>query len=738
MKQRLDGANIGMTVEESTKNYTSSPRVDNRAPNVVVVYMDDMGYSDLGCFGSEIKTPNIDLLASGGLRFTNYTSHPICSPARAALLTGKNAHRVATGFLSNTDGGYPGYRGEIPSCTTTLAEYLRGIGYATFMVGKWHNTNYANSFPSSDKGSWPCQRGFDHFYGFLGGDCSYFFPARIVQDNTLIETETYPTDYYATDDWTTHAIRMISDHVSHEATKPFLLYAAYNAPHAPLQAKPEDIEKYAGVYSDGWDVAAERRKHRQVELGLFPEAILKDRQVFKPTWSECSEAEQRLFARYMQVYAAMIDSVDQNIGRLVAHLKSIGAYHNTIFLIASDNGAASGGGERGMLFSSRRFSGLDDIPDVMQQVDDLGSGKFDPVYPNAWAQVSNTPFREFKTQTGGGGRRVPFIMSWPAGIPYQGATRDQFIHVTDLFPTIAEMIDTTQDWSFVQSRPADFDGMSFLATAVSSAPSERTQQYYECWSNRAYQREEWIAISTQTRGAPVDLGNWRLYRLADDITESRDLAPNFPEKTLDLSGRFDLEARRNKVYPLDNRSATKRFNEIPDYLAQSYGRAKTFFRESDSVHHSLVMPMIYDRSFTITAEFDFTRGDRGVIWALGDGFAGIVMFVTDDFVCTHYNGHGQFAELDPVSLSQGHQRVDFQFRSLGSRKGEAEVRLCNGQRSRLHQLYPTIMSGSLEGLDVGIDRRGPVSWRVYEKYGAFPYTSTIQYVTVAPGDAPVS
>ena len=350
---------IGRIRAESQPWWPEAKRAPKGAPNIVIVLMDDMGYSDPGCFGGEIDTPNIDALAARGLRFNHYTTHPICSPARAALLTGCNAHSVSTGWLANNNGGFPGYSGEIPREAPTLAETLRAQGYATMMVGKWHNTPTVQSLPSSPKDSWPTQRGFDWFYGFMEGETHYFFPARLMQGNNLLPIDAYPADFYTTDAWTDKAIEFVSEHRNAAPDKPFFLYVANNAVHAPLQAKPADLAKYHGRYERGWTLLREARYRRQLELGVIPPGtrLTESDPAIKP-WDKIDAQDRALFARHMEVYAAMLDSVDQNLGKLTRHLESSGVIDNTIIIFTSDNGGTFAGGPIGAFRNNRRYSGL--------------------------------------------------------------------------------------------------------------------------------------------------------------------------------------------------------------------------------------------------------------------------------------------------------------------------------------------------------------------------------------------
>ena len=374
------GGTVGRTREASEPWWKPPLTAKPGSPNVIVIYMDDMGYADLGCYGSEIATPHIDAIAARGVRFNHYTTHPICSPARAALLTGRNAHSVGTGWLANNNAGFPGYSGEMPLAAPTLAETLRAAGYATIGIGKWHNSPNA-SVPNS---SWPTHRGFDRFYGFLEGETSYFFPARIVYNNTLAPIDEYPPGYYATDDWTDQAIRFVRDARNERAQQPFLLYLAYNAVHGPLQAKEPDLAKYRGRYDAGWDVLRAERLARQKALGLVPaDTQLAPRDAAVPAWDTLPADQRALFVRHMETYAAMLDCVDQNVGRLVALLQEMGELDNTIIVFSADNGGTSSAGSYGNIYFNRRFAGLPALPleEDLKHVDKIGTGEVPALYP---------------------------------------------------------------------------------------------------------------------------------------------------------------------------------------------------------------------------------------------------------------------------------------------------------------------------------------------------------------------
>jgi arylsulfatase A-like enzyme len=346
------GGKVGRTVAESTSWWPAERQPPPGAPNVVVVVADDMGYSDIGPFGSEIATPALDRLAATGLRLSNYHTAPVCSPARAALLTGLNPHRAGYANVANVDPGFPGYRMEIADDVPTLPETLRDAGYATFAVGKWHLVLDSAMSPAGSRASWPCQRGFDRYYGVLEGLTNLHHPHALFVDNSPLEVDRYPDGYYLTDDLTDQAIGMIKSLRAHDAAKPFFLYLAHPAVHAPLHAKREDIERYRGRYDEGWDALRDERFARQLGAGLFPPPTKMappnhEPGMAVPRWGELPAERREIYARYMEVYAAMVDSIDQNLARLLATIEALGELDNTIVLFTSDNGGSGEGGDEG-------------------------------------------------------------------------------------------------------------------------------------------------------------------------------------------------------------------------------------------------------------------------------------------------------------------------------------------------------------------------------------------------------
>lgn len=724
---------VGRSREQSTPWWPPVKRARAGSPNVVVIYMDDMGYSDLACYGSEIATPNIDAIAARGVRFNHYTTHPICSPARAALLTGRNAHSVATGWLSNNNPGFPGYSGDLPLAAATLPEHLRAAGYATIGIGKWHNSTNG----ATPNETWPTQRGFDRFYGFLEGETSYFFPARIVYNNTLAPVDSYPEDYYATDDWTQKAIQFMCEARNERPQQPLFLYLAYNAVHGPLQAKEPDLARYRGRYDAGWDVIRADRLARQKTLGLVPpDTQLSPRDPSVPAWDSLPADQKALYVRHMETYAAMLDCVDQNVGQLVALLQAMGELENTLIVFSADNGGTSSAGPSGAVNFNRRFAGLPFLPvDVdVERGDWIGTGRAMALYPMGWGQVSNTPFPSFKTYTGGGGRRVACIVSWPAALADRGAVRNQFAHVTDVLPTVLDLAGVTP-LAVSHGQPAMAIQGHSLAPVLrdASSPSPRREQYYECWANRAYYRDGWLAVSLQKRGEPVDFDTWTLHQHSQDFSESVDVSGQHPERLKQLIEAFDAAAWDNMVYPLDNRTPLQKFNSLPPQARVAAGSRRRFLPGGQTVHRGTIVPLIGDRHFQIGLRVEHAANAEGVLFAIGDVTGGMVMYVEDGRLHLFYNGYGEVARLPAIAMPTGSARVALEFEALGQRKGRGRLLAEPGEVAAWSDLGPTLMGGIHEGLDIGLDRRAPVDWDLFTRRGAFAYSGKIVDLTITSG-----
>jgi arylsulfatase len=722
---------VGKSFKDSQPWWPTPVQAPKGTPNILIVVVDDMGFADLGCYGSEIKTPNLDRLAAKGLRFRNFHTHPICSPSRACLLTGINSHAVGMGWIANSDPGYPGYRGEITKNAVTLAESLRENGYSTMAVGKWHLALDLHLTRSGPFDAWPTQRGFEHFYGILEGQSSYFFPPVLAEGNEIIEVTTYPKDFYATDVWTDKAIEMIKSHQAATPGKPFFLYLAYNAVHAPLHAKAQDLAKYKDRYQVGWNKVREERYQRQLQMGIIPKGTRLP--PFNPAiknWNELSPQDKELFARYQAIYAAMVDCVDQNFGKLYHFLKQTGELDKTIIVFVSDNGASEEGGPEGTSNQTRAFINLPTDKELdNSKLDLMGGPQTYPHYPLGWAQVSNTPLRFYKRHTYGGGIRVPFLISWPSHIKDPGAIRPQYAHMIDVVPMLLELTGIKHPATYQGRKVMPLQGLSFAAVLTDpQAPERFREQYYENEGNRAYYKDGWVLVTEHQQGDPFADKEWALYNVRNDFSETNNLAAKYPEKVKELARAFDQAARRYQVYPLDDRGL-ERILAMPPYLRVK-GGPRTFYPGTPQIPRVTMMPLTAVRSYAITARFNYKPQDQGVIYAHGGQEGGYLLYVEDGRLFFEYNGMGKMYKLPAAAIQPGDLEVVMDLKALEKLQGQVTLAV-NGKKVSEGKVFAS--GTGMEGLDIGQDSRGPVSWAVYEKHGAFPYTGKIESVSYVPG-----
>ncbi|HUD15691.1 MAG TPA: arylsulfatase, partial [Acidimicrobiales bacterium] len=515
---RFEGV-INRTEAESTPWWATPPHPGEDAPNVVLVLLDDTGFSHFGCYGSDLATPNIDRLASGGLRYSNFHVTPLCSPTRASLLTGRNHHTVGMRSLSNFDSGYPHMRGHISNHAATVAEVLRDEGYATFALGKWHLCAMENASAAGPYDQWPCQRGFDRYYGFLEGETDQFHP-ELVYDNHAVEPPATPDQgYHLSEDLVDHAIGFIHDSVSIRPDRPFFTYLAFGAMHAPHQAPAPYLEKYRGRFDDGWDVAREKWFARQLGMGLLPaDTELAPRNPGVEPWDSLPTNQKLLAARLQEAFAAFLEHTDAQIGRLVDALEELGRLDNTLFILLSDNGASQEGGPFGVMHEMKYFNFLVETPDeAVERIDDIGGPHSHANYPWGWAQAGNTPFKWYKQNTHEGGVHVPLIVHWPDRITDRGGLRDQFHHVSDVVPTIYQIlgIEPPDTYRGLEQIPIAGESLAYTFDAP-DAPDAKQVQYFEMMGHRAIYSNGWKAVTRHPPGVPFDDDVWELYHLAED------------------------------------------------------------------------------------------------------------------------------------------------------------------------------------------------------------------------------
>ncbi|MBO60102.1 MAG: arylsulfatase [Acidimicrobiaceae bacterium] len=739
----FDGT-IGRVHATSVPSWSQRTEPHESAPNILIVLCDDLGFSDLGSYGSEIDTPNLDALANEGLRYTNFHVNPMCSPTRASLLTGLNSHLAGLATVCHADPGFPGYAASIRGDAATLAEILSDNGWATLMVGKWHLTPDNTLSEAGPKSSWPCQRGFDRYYGILDGFTNFHQPHRLYEDNHVVHTDSYPESYFFTDDLTDHALDMIREVRTGHPKKPWFMYFSHGAVHAPLQAPSKDIKKYEGLYNKGWDQIRKERYERQLSNGLIPkDTVLPPRNSEEnyavSPWDELTDMEKETFARYQEIYAAMVDNLDQNFGRLRKELEAMGEWENTLIVFTSDNGASREGLDNGTsayfrtLISQVRKNPLDSLETDNSRLGLLGGPQALAHYPNGWAMASNTPFRLYKTNTHQGGHQVPLIISKGKGLEKGGSLRRQYQHVTDVLPTILEMLGIDSPKERKGQKLVEPTGNSFL-TSFENEEAESTHklQYYEQEGHRGIYRDGWSAVTCHQKRTSFETDKWELFELATDPTETRDLSDKHPEVLAELKDLWEKEAWANQVFPLDEGTGLKNIArpQWEEELEQTF----SFLPDTPTVERYRSLKLINSRSFKIVISLDYKKGDEGILVAHGDQGGGYSIYIEDGQLFHVHNGYGVMSETSCGELKEGVSEISLDIEASGDLNWQAKVYVDQTMVAETSDLPVLTAMAPFEGIDIGIDRRSPVSWSVYERHGTFPYKGVLNSVTYFPGE----
>jgi arylsulfatase len=724
---------VGRTIADSTPWWPEPRRAPDGAPNVLVVLFDDVGFSDFGCYGSEIATPTIDRLAAAGLRYTGFHTTALCSPTRACLLTGRNHHSVGMASLANWDTGFPGARGRIAKSAGTLAETLGTHGYATFATGKWHLTPADQTSQGGPYDQWPLQRGFDRYYGFLEAETNQWRP-ELTYDNHHVEPPDDPA-YHLTEDLVDRAIGFVRDHRAMAPERPFLLYVALGACHAPHHVPREYIDRYERVFAKGWDRTREDRLARQKAMGVVPpETELPERNRFVRPWDELGDEEKRLYVRLQAAYAGMLEHADHHLGRLIAFLESTGELDRTLVLVMSDNGASQEGSPFGTVNAARYMNRVrDDLAYNMKHLDEIGEAHLNNNYPLGWAMAGNTPLKRYKQTTHGGGVRDPLVIHWPAGIRERGGIRRQFHHVIDVFPTVLEIVGVEPPTVIDGVPQQPVEGVSLVYTFQdATAPTAKHTQYFEMFGHRGLWHDGWKAMAWHPPGKPYDEDRWELYQLDRDFSECRDLAAEHPDKLQELIERWWVEAGKYQVLPLDDRTS-----ERWEASAARGGSARRRFVFHPGISHvpSVAAPDIRNRSYSITAEVVMpaagaegaAAGAEGVVIAHGDSCAGYSLYVRNGRLVHDYNFVGtHYVVTSDVPVPPGPCTLRFEFTKTGRYAGIGRLFIDAKKvgEVRMPQTMPAVISW--EGLDVGRDSLVPVG-----DYAApFPFTGTIRRVVV--------
>jgi len=738
---------LGHSLGDSGRVYPDAVRPPDAAPNVVVIVLDDLGFGQLGCFGSDIETPVIDGLAADGLRYNRFHVTALCSPTRASLFTGRNHHAVGMGFLVDVPLAFPGYNGRIPPSAAPLPRLLRDAGYNTMAVGKWHLVPRGERSPAGPYARWPLGYGFERYYGFLQGDTNHWAP-NLVEDNHYIDAPRTPEEgYHLTEDLADVAVRMVVDQQRAAPGKPFFLYFALGAMHAPHQVHADWITHYAGRFDQGWDEWRTEVFRRQLDSGVVPDGtVLTERPSWVSGWDDLDAGARAMHARAMEVYAGFLSHTDAQIGRVLAALDRIGQRDNTVVMLLSDNGASAEGGRHGTT-NEHRFSAQ--LPETVEgnlaHLEDWGGPRSYNHYSWGWAWAGNTPFRLWKRYAWLGGTRTPLIVRWPERIRDGDGVRDQFCHAVDLMPTILETCGLEPPQVVDGITQQSVDGASFAATFTDpEAAAARDTQYFEMLGSRSIVSGSWKATTDHVSQGVLDeeqlmegsrdfaTDHWALFDLATDFSESTDVSAAHPDVVDRLAERWLIEAGRNNVMPMSE-GLVNRLGAIifPDYPP---GNRAVFTQDGEVVCDETV-PLLFG-GFELSVSAYVPAEPAGVLVALGDWNGGYAMYVVDGRLRFTFAPAGDPVDvIAPESLPEGQHRLSVSFAPTPGGGGEFHLG-CDGERiasARMEGAIPLALQHGGTRLRIGKDVGLPVS----DAYSPpFPWTGTIEEVVVeTPGPA---
>jgi arylsulfatase len=688
---------------------------------VVLVVLDDVGFAQLGCYGSAIETPHIDGLAAGGVRLANFHTTALCSPTRACLLTGRNHHRNAMGRVADLATGFPGYWGKPPRENGFLSEVLRSSGYATYAVGKWHLTPDDECNMGSSRATWPLGRGFDRWYGFHGGETHQFVPALYHDNHSIRPPQVAVEGYHLTTDLTDRAIEFISDLRAVDAERPFLLYYATGACHSPHHAPRQWIDRYRGAFDAGWDALRDQIHARQSDLGITPGGTaLSPRPIWVRAWDDLTAVEQEVAARFMECFAGFLSHTDNEIGRLVEFIDRLGELDNTVIMVLSDNGASSEGGSEGSI-NDIRLSNMDPagIDEMHAKIDDIGGPLTHNNYPWGWTMAGNTPFKRWKREVHEGGVADPCIIHWPRGNLETGSIRHQFVHAIDVFPTVLDVVGLSVPDTIDSVAQSHIDGVSFSYVLKAEGANEagrHVTQHFEMFGSRAIYHDGWKAVTFHPVGplypdglnpnAPFDDDVWELYHVATDISEVRDVADQQPERLGELVDLWWSEAARNDVLPLDNRILWALVHPKPD--ARREREVFRYFQDCAQVPEA-VAANVRNRSHSVLVDITVPDGvtPNGSLLALGSGLGGWTLQIRSGRLRYVHNLYGKERHVisSDLIIGPGSHSLAFHFTKDDGLGGTASL-TCDGQevgQGTIGRFTPQAFNGVGIGITCGYE-----------------------------------
>lgn len=731
---------IGETYRDSTPDYPQPVTAPKGAPNVLLVLLDDVGFGMCSTFGGPVPTPHLDKLAKNGLIYNQFHTTALCSPTRAALLTGRNHHSCGTGVIIEMGTGYPGYTGIIPRSTSVVAQTLRDNGYATAMFGKAHNTPEPEISPAGPFHNWPTGQGFEYFYGFNQGETNQYFPTLYRDTRPVAQPKSPDQGYHFMADMTDEAITWTQNVRAANPNKPWFNYFSTSGIHAPHQPPQEYRDKYRGKFDYGWDRQRELTHARQLEMGMIPKGTkLTPRDPNIPSWETRSADEKKVYTRLMENYAGYMDYTDHEVGRLIDSLAASGELENTLVMyVVGDNGASAEGGLEGTFSELASLIGVQlGLESTIKRIDEIGGPRSEPHVPVGWAWAMNAPFQWTKQVASHfGGTRNPLVVHWPRGIKAKGQIRDQFHHVIDVVPTILEACQISEPKVVNGIAQKPIEGVSMLYSFEDAkAPSRRQTQYFELATNRAIYSDGWVACSrygypwmTAGRGMDFIDAPWELYHIRDDFSQAVDLAAKQPGKLQELKAKFLEESKKYDVFPLD-----PRFSERLDPKLREAGEPRTSWTYYGNTVWlpEPIGPKLFPRSHTITAELTIPKGgSEGVITCAGAFSAGWSLYIRDGKPVFRYTGFeiSDTTIVGTVAVPEGKVTLKTEFISEGSREGAGTLKFfVNGKPAGEGRITHTFFRHGLEPFEVGRDSITSVS---PDYQSPFSFTGTIEKITL--------
>jgi arylsulfatase A-like enzyme len=738
---------IGRDWRDSEPWWPDEPRARDGAPNVVLVVLDDVGFAQLGCYGSDIETPVIDALAARGVRLARFYTTGLCSPTRACLLTGRNHHRNAMGRVADLAVGFPGYWGAPPRENGFLPEVLRQAGYATYCVGKWHLTPEDATNAAGSRDTWPLSRGFDRWYGFHGGETHQFVPA-LFEDSHARRPPREASDYHLSEDLADRGIEYVGDLRAVDPSRPFFLYLATGACHSPHQPPERWRAHYAGRFDQGWDAWRDATFARQVALGLFAKGTaMSARPPWVRPWSDLDERERRVAARFMECYAGFLSHADEQVGRVLAFVDEIGELDNTLVAVVSDNGASAEGGSEGSI-NDVRLTNLDpaSTEEMDRRLDEIGGPSTHNNYPWGWTMAGNTPFRRWKREVHQGGVCDPCVIAFARGGLAGGAIRHQFAHAIDLMPTILDLVGLEAPATIGDTAQSPLDGVSLkevLGPDGAGAPERHATQYFEMFGSRALYHQGMKAVTfhpvgplydDQDPNAPFDEDHWELYDVRADPAETRDLSGERPELVAEMERRWWVEAERNQVLPLDNRVLWALVHPRPDRRAP---RDRYRYFPGGAPVPEAVAVNVRNRSHALEVDLVVGPGRTdGVLVALGTALGGWSLHVLDGRPRYVHNLYGKERHVvaSPTALGAGPHRIVYRFDKDDGPGGTGTLSVDDEvvADAAIARFTPSGFGGTGVGVTCGYEWGPPVG----EGYAApFAFSGTIarcEVVTLGP------